>query len=333
MDKMEIIHLARSLLEGKEIGEHTLRQMALMPEAKVFDLMIGANLLREAYFENKIQLCTICNAKSGKCSEDCAFCSQSAFSSSHITIYPLEPKRIKAGAREASKGPVARYSVVTSGKRLTKKEVKTVADTLTSIGHIHLEFCASLGTLGFDDLVLLKEAGITRYHHNLEASRSFYPQVCTTHCYDERLQTVEAARQAGLTVCSGGLFGMGESDLQILELALALKELDVDAVPINFLTPIPGTRLEKANYLTPLKCLKIISLFRFVLPRKEIIICGGREANLKELHPLVFYAGASGIMTGNYLTTKGRTLEKDLALLDQLGLEPISPAPGKLRPA
>ncbi len=333
MNKMEVIHLAESLLDGKDIGQHTLRQMALVPDTQVFDLMTGANMLREAYFGNKIQLCTICNAKSGKCSEDCAFCSQSAFSKSDISVYPLDTGRILQGAQHATNSAVARYSVVTSGKRLTKKEVKTVADTLAFCKNRGIHFCASLGTLGYEDLMLLKEAGITRYHHNLEASRSFYPEICSTHTYDERIQTVEAAKRAGLSVCSGGLFGMGESELQVLELALALKELDVDAVPINFLTSIPGTRLEGANYLTPLKCLKIISLFRFVLPRKEIIICGGREANLKELHPLVFYAGASGIMTGNYLTTKGRTLEKDLALLDQLGLEPTRPDQERLRPA
>ena len=182
--------------------------------------------------------------------------------------------------------------------------------------------CASLGILDKEDLKILKEAGMTRYHHNLETARSHFGNICTTHSYESRVDTIRAAREVGLSICSGGIFGIGETDEQVLELALTLKDLDVDAVPINFLIPIPGTPLASIEGITPLRCLKIIALFRYVLPQKDIYVCGGREANLKSLHPFIFYAGASGIMTGNYLTTKGRRLEDDLDLLKQLSFLP-----------
>ena len=160
---------------------------------------------------------------------------------------------------------------------------------------------------------------MTRYHHNLETSESFFPSICTTHSYKERVDTIMTARELGLSLCVGGLFGMGETDEQVFELAMAIRELDVDSVPINFLTPIKGTKLENSRELSPLRCLKIIALFRYALPDKDILICGGREENLGELHPFVFYAGASGLMTGNYLTTKGRTYKQDLKMIEDLG--------------
>ncbi|MFN3535777.1 MAG: biotin synthase BioB, partial [Desulfatiglandales bacterium] len=171
------------------------------------------------------------------------------------------------------------------------------------------------------DLELLKGAGLTRYHHNIETAPSFYREICTTHSFEERLNTIKDARSVGLEVCSGGIFGMGESDEQIVEMALVLRDLDVDAVPCNFLTPISGTRLGRLKGPEPTRCLKIISLFRYALPKKEVIICGGRVQNLKELHPLVFYAGANAIMTGNYLTTTGRNYAQDIELIGDLKLK------------
>jgi biotin synthase len=179
--------------------------------------------------------------------------------------------------------------------------------------------CASLGIIDSEDMLLLKSSGVNRYHHNLEACKSFFNRVCTTHGYNERVETIVAAKRSGLELCSGGIFGLGEGPEHILELAVALRKLDVDSVPVNFLTPIKGTPFESHHNLTPLKCLKIIAFFRYFLPDKEIIICGGRENNLGEIHPMIFHAGASGIMTGNYLTTDGRTLEKDLEMIDSLG--------------
>jgi biotin synthase len=323
MDRIQLIQLAERILAGETPPLDTFSRIASLPDGRAFDLFAGASLIRERFFGRGIHLCTICNAKSGRCSEDCAFCSQSAFAKTDAPVYPLLSElELQEGARAAQCQPINRFAWVTSGKRLPPQEVEALAKALSDLNGDRMGYCASLGTLQTDDLALLKSAGLTRYHHNLEASRSFYGRICKTHSYDERVETIRAAKSLGLSVCAGGIFGLGESDHQVLELALEIKELNVDAVPINFLMPIQGTRLESRKALTPLRCLKIISLFRYVLPDKDLLICGGREHNLKELHPLVFHAGASGTMTGNYLTTTGRTLEKDLALLQSLGLHP-----------
>jgi biotin synthase len=323
MEGIQLVELAERILTGETLPKETLARIASLPDEQAFDLFAGASLIREHFFGRTIHLCTISNAKSGRCSEDCAFCSQSAFARTDAPVYPLLSRTgLQEGAHAAQCQPINRFAWVTSGKRLPRQEVERLAEALSHLNGNRLGYCASLGTLGADDLAILKSAGLTRYHHNLETSRSFYGQICTTHSYDERVATIRAAKSLGLSVCAGGIFGLGETDQQVLELALEIRDLDVSAVPINFLTPIPGTRLGSLKALTPLRCLKIISLFRYVLPDKDLLICGGREQNLKERHPLVFQAGASGIMTGNYLTTTGRTLEKDLALLQTLGLNP-----------
>jgi biotin synthase len=323
MEHIQLIELAERILAGETPPKDTLSRIASLPDERAFDLFAGASLIREHFFGTGIHLCTICNAKSGRCSEDCAFCSQSAFARTDAPVYPLLSKAaLQEGARSAQRQPINRFAWVTSGKRLPRQEVEALAEALSDLNGKRVAYCASLGTLGADDLAILKSAGLTRYHHNLETSRSFYGRICTTHSYDERVATIRAAKSLGLSVCAGGIFGLGETDQQVLELAIEIRDLAVNAVPINFLTPIRGTRLESQKTLTPLRCLKIISLFRYVLPNKDLLICGGREQNLKELHPLVFQAGASGIMTGNYLTTTGRTLQKDLELLQSLGLSP-----------
>jgi len=319
MDKHKYLNFAERIVAGDVPGSEAYKEMVDMPERRVFDLFAGADLIREFYFGREIHLCTICNAKSGRCTEDCAFCAQSAFARTDAPVYPLLAKdKLQAGALAAGNGKINRYSIVTSGKRLLRKEVAAVANAIRELDVHDLGYCASLGILDRKDFALLKEAGVTRLHHNLETSESFFSQICTTHTYQERVETIKSAKEAGLSVCVGGLFGMGETDSQVLELALTIRALDVDSVPINFLTPINGTRLENVRALTPLRCLKIIAMFRYVLPDKDILICGGREANLKEFHPMVFYAGSSGIMTGNYLTTSGRTLEKDLEMIENL---------------
>ena len=313
------LNLAKEILEGYVPSPQAYEDIVHTPDRLVFDLFPGADMIREFHFGREIHLCTICNAKSGRCSEDCAFCSQSAFAGTDTPVYPLLKKeKLLEGAMAAQKSFINRYSIVTSGKRLSKKEVESVADAFGEMDSDKLGYCASLGTLDRDDFDLLMKAGMTRYHHNLETSQSYFGRICTTHSFQERVDTIKAAHEAGLSLCVGGLFGMGETDEQVLELALTLRDLNVDSVPINFLTPIKGTALESCQVLTPLRCLKIIAMFRYVLPDKDVVICGGREANLKELHPLIFYAGASGIMTGNYLTTKGRTLEHDLRMIEHL---------------
>lgn len=321
-DKRYYIDLAEDVIDEKIHDGTVYREILSVPDSEITALLNGADMIRNRFFGRKIHLCTICNGKSGRCSEDCKFCSQSSFANTEAPVYPLlnKDELVKTGILAADT-PINRYSIVTTGKGLPLKDVRCVAGAMSELVGKNIKTCVSLGILKEKELRLLKEAGVTRYHHNLEACKSLFSSVCTTHAYEERANTILEARKQGMEVCAGGIFGIGETDDQILELALELKELDVDSIPVNFLVPVKGTPYEEMNNLTPLKCLKIIAFFRYFLPRKEIIICGGREQNLKELHPLVFYAGASGIMTGNYLTTEGRSLENDLSMLGQMGFE------------
>jgi len=283
-----------------------------------------ASRVREARFGRRVSLCVIINAKSGLCSEDCAFCSQAATSRAEIAKYPLLPwEKLLEAARAAQAQGAARFSIVTSGKGITSAREKS--DILRAVAAIRervpVRVCASLGVADRGFLQELKDAGLYRFHHNLETAASFYPQICSTHRYEERLATVAAAQEAGLEVCVGGIFGLGETLAQRYEMAQTLKTLQVDAIPLNFLHPLPGTRLADRPLLKPLEALKIIIAFRLSLPDKTIIICGGRQPTLRSLAPLIFAAGANALMTGDYLTTKGRLPEEDRQMLEDLGLE------------
>ncbi len=320
MNKKDLLDIAQAIIEGKYPDNSVYMDILSIPDHEVFNLFPGADMIRDFYFGREVHLCTICNGKSGRCSEDCKFCSQSAFSRTDAAVYPLMDKDgLKRIGLYACDTPINRYSIVTTGKGLPSEEVKSVAEAMAEIDPGKIGKCASLGILERRDLQSLLDAGVTRYHHNLETGKGYFYQICTTHGYEERVDTILRAKGLGLQVCSGGIFGMGETNDHILELATALRELDVDSVPINFLTPIKGTPFESLNNLTPLRCLRIIAFFRYFLPAKEIIICGGRQYNLGELHPMVFHAGASGIMTGNYLTTEGRPLLKDIDMIGKLG--------------
>lgn len=317
-----ILHLAEKALTTR-LTPSELLQLVTIPDHALAGLWAGAQLIRTHFFGSSIHLCTICNAKSGRCSEDCHYCAQSARFDTHVEAYPLlSPQQMVHDGLLAAHSPINRYAVVTSGRRLPKQEIPQVAQAMGDLQEANINLCASLGILDKENLQILKASGMTRYHHNLETCRELFPRICTTHTFEERVATLHMAKEIGLQVCSGGIFGMGENLEQALDLALTLRDIDVDAVPMNFLIPIPGTPLEHLRPLPPLACLRRIALFRFALPGKEIIICGGRVASLKELHPMVFEAGASGIMTGNYLTRQGRTLQQDLDLLEHLGLEP-----------
>jgi len=322
MNRKEFLLLAEDIIKGKLPENDIYREILRTHDNDILGMLNGADLIREKYFGKEIHLCTICNGKSGRCSEDCRFCSQSAFFHTDAPAYPImEKDKLVEGGLYACETPINRYSIVTTGKGLPTREVKAVAVAMSELDPEKIGKCSSLGILDHNDLQVLKAAGVNRYHHNLETSKSFFSQVCTTHTYEERTATVLSAKKLGMEVCSGGIFGIGENDDHIHELALALRELDVDSVPINFLIPIKGTPFESMHNLTPVRCLKIIAFFRYILPDKEIIICGGREQNLGELHPMVFYAGASGIMTGNYLTREGRTLDKDIGMIHRLGFK------------
>lgn len=285
-------------------------------------LLSGADLIRDHHHGRGIRLCAIVNAKSGRCPEDCAFCAQSAHHQTRIETYPLmEPPQILHRTQEAEAMGARRFSIVTSGKTLTTDELEKVVQTLRLLKEkTRLCLCASLGMLTKEHAHQLKEAGLSCYHHNLETAPSFFAEICTTHHYEEDLNTLRCAQEAGLEVCSGGIFGLGESPAQRVELAYTLKEMGVDSIALNFLNPIPATPLEGAPTLAPLEILRSVALFRFILPRRDIRICGGREVGLRDLHPLVILAGANGIMIGNYLTTRGRDHRADLQMIGDLGM-------------
>jgi len=286
--------------------------------------LAGAHYLREKIFKDKVQLCSIINAKSGKCMENCAFCAQSAHHSSSPPVYPLKSlEEILEGASRAEQEGSHCYGIVTSG---TQPELGREFDTiLTAIRKIRerydIEPSASLGILTEDLARALADAGCVTYHHNLETARSFFPRICTTHDYEEDVATVRVAKKAGMKVCCGGILGLGESGEQRVELAETLRELNVDSVPLNFLNPIQGTPLEEHSSLTPMDCLRAITMFRYFLPDKPISVCGGRETNLRELQSWIFMAGASGTMVGNYLTTSGRDREVDMQMFADIEVQ------------
>ncbi len=319
----KFIDTAQKICSNEALDRETCLELAQTPNDQIFQLMAGADIIRKHHYGTGVNLCAINNAKSGKCSEDCRFCAQSGAYDTDIETYPLKAgKELFQAMETMAPTPLHRYSAVTSGRGLSSAEVSSIADVMARGKDFPQSYCASLGILKKEDFETLKAAGVSRYHHNLETSRSHFDKICTTHTYEQRIQTIKLAKKAGMSICSGGIFGIGETMDQVVELAMDLKALDVDAVPVNFLTPVQGTPLMDQPGLSPLECLKIISLFRYILPEKEILICGGRMVNLKTLHPMVFFAGASGIMTGSYLTTSGNQMDDDLEMITQLGFEP-----------
>jgi biotin synthase len=317
-----INRLQEKVIRRESLSREEALSIAEMPGSQIFSLIASANTVRDHFRGKTTGLCSIVSAKSGACSEDCSFCAQSSKSRAAIDVYPLlQREKIIEKALEAKKSGVKRFSLVTSGRTISGKDLASGADIVSGIKKLGLLPCASLGLLKKKELLLLKAAGLDRYHHNLEASEGFFPQICTTHCYRDKMNTIRAAKAAGLSVCSGGIFGMGETWLNRIEMAFALSELGVESVPINFLVPIRGTVLEDKGLLHPFDALKIISLYRYILPEKEVRICGGRLQVLGEFHSLVFAAGADGMITGNYLTTMGRIPEDDLKLIAMHGLD------------
>ena len=249
--------------------------------------------------------------------ENCAFCAQSAHHQSSPPVYPLKSREeILEGARIAQEEGSHCYGIVTSGTQPEfGAEFETVLSAIAEIRErFDVEPSASLGLLTKELASSLAEAGCITYHHNLETARSFFPEICNTHDYDEDVNTVKVAKAAGMKVCCGGIFGLGESDIQRVELALTLRELDIDSVPLNFLNPIAGTPLENHQSISAMDCARAITMFRYFLPKKPISVCGGRETNLRELQSWIFMAGASGTMIGNYLTTTGRNRDIDLQM-------------------
>lgn len=286
-------------------------------------LFAEASRIREHFKGSGASLCSIINAKSGRCPENCAFCAQSSAHATNVQVYPLvDEEEIVRCAHSAEQNGARCYGIITSGTGIQPgAELEKICRAVRRIkDETGIDPSCSLGILDVETALLLKQAGMVTYHHNLETSRSFFPSICTTHDYEDDVETIRAVKHAGLKVCCGGVFGLGENFHHRIEMAETLRELDVDTVPINFLNPVEGTRLADANFLTPMECLKIIAVYRFMLPEKNLTVCGGREKNLRELQSWIFLAGASGMMTGNYLTTPGREPEQDRQLLRDLEL-------------
>lgn len=292
-----------------------------LPEKELF---ASATALRERAFGNKVEACFIINAKSGNCNMNCRFCSQSGFNHTEIEHYPFKSGgELEQIVSAWEKYPVGRCGIVTSGGALTEADVDKLAAFIRSrvaAGKKSPRICGSLGRLKHDSLQKLKEAGMTRLHHNLETNESFYPNVCTTQQWRDRLDTVHQAREHGLSVCCGGLFGLGETWADRISFALELKAEGIRNIPMNFLYPHPGTPMANQPVMAPEEALRIIALFRHLIPDATLRICGGRVSVLKQRQYEMFAAGANAFMTGNYLTIAGAGVETDLAEIAKLGL-------------
>ena len=268
----------------------------------------------------RVAACTIINAKSGRCSEDCRFCAQSGRHRTQAPVYPLKDSdEIVAAARRARDIGSARFGIVTSGNSLTSAEVERLVSVVKRIREeVGIGVCGSLGAMDAHALRSLYDAGMRRYHHNIETSRRFYPDIVTTHTFEDRLRTIAAARAAGFEICSGGIIGLGESWEDRIDMALTLRSLDVDAVPLNILIPIAGTSLEGATAVTAVDVVRTVALFRLALPQKTITLAAGRESVLRDFQALAFMAGADGMLIGGYLTVAGRAVEDDQRLMKDI---------------
>lgn len=315
--------LTDRILAGEQIAESEALSLCDVAGTGLYSLFGAASRIKERFVGNKVFLCSIINAKSGRCPENCSFCAQSAHHTTAAPVYPLvDEEKIVSCAKEAEQNGSSCYGIITSGTSIgSGDELGRICRAVQRIRReTSITPSCSLGIIDYDTATALKKAGVETYHHNLETSRSFFPNVCTTHDYEQDVETVRVAKRAGLNVCCGGIFGLGENARQRVELALTLRELAVDSVPLNFLNPIEGTRLAGASNITPMECLHTIALFRFILPDRKISVCGGREQNLRDLQSWMFLAGASGTMVGNYLTTTGRAPEQDWQMLKDLEL-------------
>jgi biotin synthase len=303
--------------------KEAVKVLQIEDEKELDQLFERVSALREETFSKDISAYFIVNARCGGCSEDCAFCAQSRHSSTGVEYYDLiASDEMYSAAEEAEKSGAERIGIVTSGRSVKEgRELDAICESVKRISsELPVSPCASLGLLDEDLLRKLKESGLRRYHNNLETARSYFPEICGTRSYDDQINTIKSAKAVGLEVCCGGIFGLGESLEQRIELLDTIRSLDIDSVPLNFLSPIPGTRLEGADYLTPEACLKIIAAARLMMPGKSIRVCGGRELNLKERQADIFRAGADSLMIGDYLVTKGNAVDDDKKMIADAGL-------------
>jgi len=320
----QIDQITVRILAGGQMSDAEGRWMIRLHSDYLPWLMAGADRLRKTFRGNEIEVCAIANVRSGNCSENCNFCSQSGHHDGQAPTYNYIPEQqLLSQARQAREWGASDFGVVSKGWGVRSnnemhqlQKYFTILDEGSDIGR-----CASLGALDRDTAKQLKSMGMENYHHNLECAESFFDQICTTHSYQENIDTIRNARDAGLRVCAGGILGMGESLDQRIELALTLRNLGVESVPLNFLNPQPGTPFASLSPLQPLEILNNIAVFRYLLPQAEIRIAGGRQF-LGDMQSMIFMAGASGVMIGDYLTTPGRRVSDDIRMLKDLHLQP-----------
>ena len=319
---MDYHELARRALEDERPGREEALSVIGAPDDEILQLLDAAFSVRRAYFGKKVQIHYLINAKSGICPEDCGYCSQSAVSSAQIDRYELvDEEQLLEGASRAEAAGSRRYCIVISARGPSDAEIERLCRAVSEIKSRHgLSVCCSLGLLGASQAARLSEAGVDRLNHNLNTSESYYARICSTHTYDDRMETLGAARDAGLELCSGVIFGQGEGAEDIIDVCEALSALAPESIPVNFLNPIGGTPLEGRPLLGPIFCLKLLCLMRFYNPRSEIRVAGGREVQLRELQPLALYP-ANSIFVDGYLTTSGQESAAAHRMIHDAGFE------------
>ncbi|MFZ5596948.1 MAG: biotin synthase BioB [Bacillota bacterium] len=310
------------ILTDQGISKEKAYELTYLKGPEILDLLSASGSMARKTRGNRVETCAIVNARSGGCSEDCRFCSQSSRYETKAPVYPfLSPENILRQAIYMEAAGAKRFSLVTSGRGISDRDFDTALATFALLKReTGLKLCSSFGIINEEKAVMLKQAGVEMYHHNLEASSGYFPLTCTTHSHQDRINTIKTARKAGLRICAGGIMGIGETFGQRVDLAFEIRDLGIDSVPVNFLKPIKGTPLENTPPVPPLTLLQILAIFRLIMPGAVIRLCGGRQ-NLGALQPLAFMAGADGVMIGNYLTTKGEDIKKDMQMLADLGLQ------------
>ena len=316
--------LADKVLDGGQVSRDEALSMLDCPDESLLDLLAAVYRVRRHYFGNQVQLYFLMNAKSGLCPEDCTYCSQSKISTAEIPKYNLLSRdKLLEGARLAAQRDAKTYCIVISARGPTDREMQAVTAIVPEIKQRYeLKICACLGLLTPKQASQLKQCGVDRVNHNLNTSEACYSDICTTHTYHDRVATLEAVRDAGMEMCSGGIVGMGEQPHDLVDMAVALRDLGVQSIPVNFLNPIDGTPLAGKSDLNPRTCLKVLSMFRFVNPDREIRIAGGRELHLGSMQALGFYP-ANSMFVGDYLTTEGQAADEDYRMIRDLGFEVV----------
>ena len=314
--------LAERVLAGEILSADDALAVLECPDDELLDLLAAAYRVRRRHFGNQVQLYFLMNAKSGLCPEDCGYCSQSKVSEAEIPRYNiLNREKLLDGARVAAERAARTYCIVISARGPNEREMRAVTTIVPEIKErYNLKICACLGLLTPEQAAELKACGVDRVNHNLNTSDAYYDEICSTHTFADRMATLRAVRDAGLEMCSGGIIGMGERRTDVVDLAMTLRDLGVQSIPVNFLNPIEGTPLAGQRDLNPRYCLKVLAMFRFVNPDREIRIAGGRELHLGSMQALGLYA-ANSIFVGDYLTTEGQAPEADYQMIRDLGFE------------